>query len=210
MLADANKVVPQGTIASESQQFHAIAPRYNLPADAVSSVNPPPGASAPVTVLPHIVFQDPHFPWQRLPTFVDNSREDGDTHNLTPWTLLLAFSPEELRVDNDKLAEILHDLPRVRAEQTETMAVRMRVREAQQLEKVANCMPFDDKNDAHDTESTADVVFLEKDLFMSLFADPEARSGPFDVSRYKYLAHVRKVATDGIRDDRVERDSSPM
>ncbi|KAH8909411.1 hypothetical protein BR93DRAFT_391795 [Coniochaeta sp. PMI_546] len=208
MLADANKVVPQGTITSESQQFHAIAPRYNLPADAVSSVNPPPGASAPVTVLPHIVFKDPHFPWQRVPTFVDNSREDGDTHNPTTWTLLLAFSPEELKLDNDKLAEILHDLPGVKAEQTETMAVRMLVREAQQLEKVANSITFDDKNDAHDAESTTDVVFLEKDLFMSLFTDPPTKSGLIDSSQYKYLAHVRKAATDGMVDDRVEGDSS--
>ncbi|CAI4214894.1 unnamed protein product [Parascedosporium putredinis] len=169
-----------GKIDADTQEFNVIAPRYNLPAGAVDSVYPPPGESAPVTVLPHIVLKDAHMPWNRDPTFVEHEVQDKDPRNLAPWLLLLVFTPDELRLEPSDLGDVLTRLPEVERKQSETMAVRMRARETPFLNGVVNAIPFDETNDAHDAEGPVDV------------------SDALDVSQYKYLAHVRQVAVDGM------------
>ncbi|KAK1829754.1 hypothetical protein QBC39DRAFT_310410, partial [Podospora conica] len=185
-------------IEEETQYFNVIAPRFNLPPGVVDSVYPPPGTSAPVTVLPHIVFKDPHLPWEQEPTYVDREAEKKDLRNHTPWLLLLTFSPEELKLQDDVLKAVVEGLEDVKAEQSETMAVRMRVNQAQSLKKVINAIPYDAERDEHDAQGPLDAIFVKKDLFVSLFTDPVAKNGTLDVSQYKYMAHVRQVAIDGM------------
>jgi hypothetical protein len=57
-----------GSFGSDIQPMHQIPSRFNLPADAVHSVSPTSGASAPGTVLPHIAFKGADVPWSRSPT----------------------------------------------------------------------------------------------------------------------------------------------
>lgn len=189
---------PAQKIEEETQDFNVIAPRFNLKPGIVDSVYPPPGTSAPVTVLPHIVFKDPHLPWEQEPTFVDRKSEEKDKRNHTPWLLLLTFSPDELKLDDDTLKGIVAGMADVRAEQSETMAVRMRVNQAQSLKNVVNAIPHDPVRDEHDAEGPLDAIFVEKDLFMSLFTNPVAKTNKLDVSQYKYMAHVRQIAIDGM------------
>jgi hypothetical protein len=47
------------------QQFNVIAPRFSIDPKVVNSVYPPPGHADDGSVLPHIVFNDPHLPWER-------------------------------------------------------------------------------------------------------------------------------------------------
>lgn len=184
-------------IEEETQDFNVIAPRFNLPPGVVDSVYPPPGTSAPVTVLPHIVFKDPHLPWEQEPTFVDREAEKKDLRNHTPWLLLLTFSPEELKLDDGTLKDMVGGLESVKAEQSEAMAVRMRVNQAQSLKNVVNAIPYDPDRDEHDAEGPLDAIFVKKDLFISLCTNRVTKKA-LDVSQYKYLAHVRQVAIDGM------------
>ncbi|KAK6215472.1 hypothetical protein QIS74_08491 [Colletotrichum tabaci] len=181
----------------KTQDFNVIAPRFSLPPGVVDSVDPPPGASAPVTVLPHIVFNDAHLPWEQEATFVDQEAEKKDLRSPAPWLVLLTFSPEELKLDDASLGAIVDGLSDAKVEQSETMAVRMRAAQAQSLKTVVNAIPYDHERDGHDAESPIDVIFLKKDLFRLLFTDPVARTNTLDISQYKYLAHVRQVAIDG-------------
>lgn len=185
-------------IEEETQDFNVIAPRFNLKPGIVDSVYPPPGTSAPVTVLPHVVFKDPHLPWEQEPTFVDRDVEEKDKRNHTPWLLLLTFSPDELKLDDGTLKDMVAGMADVKAEQSETMAIRMRVNQAQSLNKVVNAIPYDPARDEHDAEGPLDAIFVKKDTFMSLFTDPVAKTNTLDVSQYKYMAHVRQVAVDGM------------
>ncbi|KAK0722056.1 hypothetical protein B0T26DRAFT_739368 [Lasiosphaeria miniovina] len=169
-------------ITGGAQDFNVIAPRFNLPPGVVDSVYPPPGTSAPVTILPHIVFKDPHLPWEQDATFVDMKEEQNDVRSHTPWLLLLTFTPEELKLGQDSLAAILDGLLDVKVKQSETMAVRMQVMQAQSLKRVVNAIPYDKRRDEHDAEGPVDVIFLKKDLFLSLFTDPVAKNNVLDVS----------------------------
>lgn len=47
------------------QQFNVIAPQFSIDPKLVNSVYPPPGHADEGRVLPHIVFNDPHLPWER-------------------------------------------------------------------------------------------------------------------------------------------------
>ncbi|TIC90921.1 hypothetical protein CH35J_011080 [Colletotrichum higginsianum] len=179
------------------QDFKLIAPRFSLPPGVVDSVDPPPGASAPVAVLPHIVSNDAHLPWEQEATFVDREAEERDLRSPNPWLLLLTFSPEELKLDDASLGAIVDGLSDAKVEQSETMTVRMRAAQTQSLKTVVNTIPYDHERDGRDAEGPIDVIFLKKDLFRSLFTDPVARTNTLDVSQYKYLAHVRQVAIDG-------------
>ncbi|KAK0747048.1 hypothetical protein B0T18DRAFT_466613 [Schizothecium vesticola] len=165
-------------IEEETQDFNVIAPRFNLP--------------------PGVVDSDPHLPWEQEPTFVDREADKKDLRNHTPWLLLLTFSPDELKLDDGTLKDVVDGLADVKAEQSETMAVRMRVNQAQSLKKVVNAIPYDPERDEHDAEGPLDAIFVKKDLFVSLCTNPVTKSNKPDVSQYKYLAHVRQVATDGM------------
>ncbi|WQF88012.1 hypothetical protein CDEST_13026 [Colletotrichum destructivum] len=182
----------------KTQDFNVIAPRFSLPPGVIDSVDPPHGASAPVTVLPHVVFNDAHLPWEQEATFVDRDAEKRDLRSHTPWLLLLTFSPEELNLDDATLGAIVNGLSDAKIEQSETMAVRMRATQAQSLKTVVNTIPYDHEHEGHGAEGPIDVIFLKKDLFRSLFTDPVAGNNTLDVSQYKYLAHVRQVAMNGM------------
>jgi hypothetical protein len=47
------------------QQFNVVAPQFQIDPTVVNSFYPPPGHLDEGRVLPHIVFNDPHLPWDR-------------------------------------------------------------------------------------------------------------------------------------------------
>jgi len=64
---------------------------------------------------------------------------------------------------------------------------------------VTNPIHYDEKWDTPESDKQVDVVFLKRNLFVSLFtSDDASNNATFDVSKYKYMSHVRQVATDGM------------
>ena len=69
------------------QQFNVIAPRFQIDPKVVNSVYPPPGYSDEGRVLPHIVFNDPHIPWDRplpFPTLGENLERTPEPSSTQP------------------------------------------------------------------------------------------------------------------------------
>jgi hypothetical protein len=81
------------------QKFNVIAPQFNLDPKLVNSVYPPPGHTDEGRVPSHIVFNDPHVPWDRINrTDVRASlREDMNLDiPFPPWIALVVFDADEL------------------------------------------------------------------------------------------------------------------
>jgi len=88
-------------VLKSKQAFRVDAPQIFLPAGSVYSIYPPQGHSDTVDILPHVVLNDPHLPWERVA-----STEAGKdaTRNKVPWLALLTFTQDELRVPATVLA----------------------------------------------------------------------------------------------------------
>jgi hypothetical protein len=77
------------------QQFNVIAPRFQIDPKVVNSVYPPPGYTDEGRVLPHIVFNDPHIPWDRpLPFPTLGETGDITTGRVTPQVIKTETSPQ--------------------------------------------------------------------------------------------------------------------
>ena len=197
----------EDAIPAESQYFYVVASKFSLPVGCIDSVFPAPGTSAEVRVLPHVTFKDPHLPWERKAQYnrKDDSDNDDDAkktlRRMTPWVALLVFTVEELTLPPDTLNTALAAMPaEVERKQSETLSVRMRAIDTVQLNNntvVTNTIGFDAEGDAREENDAVDVVFLPQRVFNSLFIDSEAPNA-LNTARYKYLAHVRQIATDGM------------
>lgn len=97
-------------ILSSHQEFEVYGPRFALPANSLHQIYPPQGHSDHSVVLPHIVFNDPHLPWEQI-----GSRRESETipaangvppRNKTPWLALLTFTEDELRLNDKELGRV--------------------------------------------------------------------------------------------------------
>jgi hypothetical protein len=115
--------------ASEPQIFEVMAPQFGLDPKLVNSFYPPEGHQDEGRILPHIVMNDPHFPWERDADVglgglrdpdVDSSGNTLDKsgkvttdpsqiayRSIVPWVRLLVFDPDDLKLDTSQQA---HDL----------------------------------------------------------------------------------------------------
>jgi hypothetical protein len=57
----------QGTDDITPQEFEVIAPQFSLDPKLINSYYPPDGHQDEARILPHLVINDPHFPWERSP-----------------------------------------------------------------------------------------------------------------------------------------------
>ncbi|GIP23381.1 hypothetical protein [Paenibacillus sp. J22TS3] len=92
------------------QTFVVSAPQFSLDPSHIASVYPPDGSSGRYgEVLPHIVLNDPHLPWERrMRTKALQTRNEGGTDAVTdtndpkvPWLALLVLSEQELTAGLD-------------------------------------------------------------------------------------------------------------
>ena len=81
-------------------------------------------------------------------------------------------------------------LPKNAREQDEAFAVQMNVSDIGSLSNVYAAIPH--RDDSEQTENIQ-VIFLDPSLFLRIFSN----GGKYDMSKFKYLSHVRKTATDG-------------
>ncbi|KAF8441173.1 hypothetical protein BGX38DRAFT_1144418 [Terfezia claveryi] len=197
------------------QQFNVVAPKFVLPPEAVYSVYPHPGHSARPEVLAHVVMNDPTLPWERYASEnAERNNPDDYQWNRVPWLAVLVFSPDELKLSDAQLtgANSIFKETSFNAQgatHTDTMAVEIPVSDLPKLDKSQVAVPatFQDAEiSAEEAKLTANVVFLEKDLFNNLVAkyDKDGRivngggSDAPDVSRYRFLAHLRHINTEGM------------
>jgi hypothetical protein len=106
-----------GTLAP--QEFEVVVPRFSLDPKIINSYYPPDGHQDEGRILPHIVFNDPHYPWE-IPagstTWQDATGKNVSMHDrldpqqvpdtggksktifrgMVPWIALVVFDPEDL------------------------------------------------------------------------------------------------------------------
>lgn len=143
--------------------------------------------------------------------------------NQVPWLAVLVFTQEELRLDKKHLKRDSGIFPKTVAipplgpeapppdpkapppdiPQNKTLAINMTIKDLLAVNKTTT--PIRDLPRIGDELScTTDVIFLQKELFNCLVTEydeegkPVNGQGHADVSRYKYLAHARKVSTIGM------------
>jgi hypothetical protein len=191
-----------------TQEFQVVAPRYSLPDTAIHSSFPPQGYGALANTLPHVVLSDPHLPWARKVSAEPNPNDPEYTRNRVPWLALLVFDQDELKLSPNQLSTLFVNTSlRSNAKQTQTNTIRLPVEEIAKISSTISPVSALTVEPSEDKE--ADVILVPSPLFSELVTkydqngEPVAQIGP-DVSRYKYLAHVRDVNTTGMADAGVE------
>ncbi|KAH8746697.1 hypothetical protein F5882DRAFT_471345, partial [Hyaloscypha sp. PMI_1271] len=208
----ANGVKQDPDTTKTKKVFTVESPQYALPENLVHSIYPPEGAEASPTILPHVLFTDPFFPWER--TAVPQTPEQLNKDNLrkrVPWLAVLVFTASELRLDQDKLtgaSSIFTNSDLAKELNTTSNVVKMDVNCAIDMPvsdfapgKVAKCwsaVPLSAKSD-----DRTKAIFVPRHLFTQLTATYNERGEEMsdqksiDLSRYAYLAHVRQSAAKG-------------
>lgn len=189
------------------QKFKVIAPQYVLPEDLVYSKFPEEGFSAARTTLPHVTLNDAHFPWDRTPS--SSYRADDGKKSVTPWLALLSFTPDELTVDKEDLdggalGPIIPPGLKKPLQQTPTKAINLPISALTKLQDATSlASPIEHTEFVQDeAAASTDLIFLRPPLFNELFKSydkdgRETAQTTADPTRYKFLAHVRRVCLDG-------------
>lgn len=190
-------VAPNNIVVPDSlpQGFTIFAPRVGLEKGDIHSVFPPPHHAAIGNILPHIIFNDPHLPWEReaFPTALRETR--------IPWLAVIPFEPEELRLTDEQLAvgglfkqkEVMH--------QSATMALRMTAGDAADAADTAVKLPFprppDGKQGGIAVDTVLDMIFVDPHLAYALLGAERTKGTAFektpDLDKYSYFSHVRQV-----------------
>jgi hypothetical protein len=222
-----NTSVGDTTNALVPQTFNVVVPRFILDPAIINSYYPPDGHQDEGRILPHIVLNDPHYPWEVVAGSTDDNMfkpvdkqtialADGSTktifRGLVPWIALLVFDPEELRLT--KPEDMTGLLPAgVKADfdkQDPKGIFRMKVSEYFQIAPSSRInfeAGFDKFSDIKSTEGNVDVIFPSKDQFKKIFqSNADEATHKVGVEAFKYLSHVRHIKTDGFPDAGVEED----
>lgn len=188
------------------QSFSVYAPRTALEQGDIHSVYPPPGHPVSGRILPHVVFTDPHLPWERfaqeLPATV------GQTAGVIPWLAVIAFEPSELQLTAAELGAGGLFPAGVNAVQSDTMAVGLTAGDAMHMAPGVQ-LPFSREAngpDAIDAATVLNMVFVDPGLAYALLgAEGQQGFTPTpNLEKYKYFAHVRQVNTAGMADAGVQ------
>ncbi|RBA19812.1 hypothetical protein FPRO05_09112 [Fusarium proliferatum] len=179
---------------SNSQTFKVVAPRFNLSPSDVHSFYPPSGGTVSLKMLPHIVFKDPHLPWERQ-MGSSTPPKDGSERTRVPWLALWVFRPDELVSPGTGIfaGKAL----------SSTRATRLKVSEVMQAGTSDICTPYKNNEASPDDEdSQADFICVNKQLFQALcqsYNSDGSSTGEIDLTSYGYLAHVRKVGSEALK-----------
>ncbi|KAF5989716.1 hypothetical protein FBULB1_719 [Fusarium bulbicola] len=145
-------------------------------------------------MLPHIVFKDPHLPWERQ---MESSTppKDGSERTRIPWLALWVFRPDELVSPGTGIfaGKAL----------SSTRATRLNVSDVIQAGTADICTPYKHDEASPDEEhSQADFICVNRQLFEALcqsYKSDGSSTGDIDLTSYGYLAHVRKVGSEALK-----------
>ncbi|KAK6519039.1 hypothetical protein TWF281_003728 [Arthrobotrys megalospora] len=187
-----------------TQDFTVIAPRFSLAEEAVDSFSPPRGHTALPKTLPHLVLKDPHFPWAR--NFSSSAKQDEDqcpagspddciAKTRIPWVALITFTPDELGIEDPAIIPKVTGDPK--AQVNENLAIDANVGMAYDNMKLGTekTTSLIGRPDSREKGQTASFISIKRKLFEKLFSE-DGKKG--DISQYRYLSHVRKIATAGM------------
>lgn len=195
---------------TSEKKFNVNTPQYFLPPGSVNSVYPPDGHLASNVTLPHVVLNDAQLPWERVGS--EHELNDTDPNVLrkvrTPWLAVLVFTHDEIAPPEDALSKF-NDMMRLDApiQVSPTSAINVNISEltTKMYGNITFSTPLKFNEQIDDPDTTrGDVVFLHKDLLQILLKtyDANGNESPtqnrHDVSRYKWMAHVRHVYTSGM------------
>ncbi|KAK5655814.1 hypothetical protein OQA88_5352 [Cercophora sp. LCS_1] len=222
-----------------TQKFNVNTPRFTLPPGIVHSTYPPQGLGDHNNILPHMVFNDPHLPWERQ---VSPDLDKQDTRNKVPWLALLTFTEDELKLGPellkgkgvgglfpDKIEVPPKTVPSnpdekqpdgIREQNISTFFVQLTMKEYLEMggkptedpnTKLPTANPKtvitpiieDKENGAIDGTTQVDVIFPKGSLINQLLSSYDSQgekktTAKSDLSRFKYLAHVRNVNTKDV------------
>ncbi|OOQ81925.1 hypothetical protein PEBR_40973 [Penicillium brasilianum] len=177
--------------------FTVDAPRFSLPADDIHSVYPHEGASEAPRVLPHIVFNDPHLPWERSPT----EAEDAPSGR-PPWLALLVFSSDELQLTSLPGKTVKKSTPASPSgSATRSLtASGTALAEADRADGSHLRCPNLNNHEAFEADETTSYIVLNKSTFEMLFPKQtlQGNTAPVPLENFTYCAHVRKVTIGSI------------
>lgn len=187
------------------QEFNAQAPRFVLPEKAIHTTYPPQGFSATAETLPHFIFNDPTFPWERVGSWdAEKSPPDDFDRNRTPWLALFVFTEDELRLPESSLSgqeSLFKNVPSLQegAKQDSNFALTIPINEVSNISSTANPYVADVSADTTYTS----MILLKRELFTGLFSkydgagDVVPTSTPY-VYHHRFLAHKRILNTEGM------------
>lgn len=110
------------TNSIDPQEFEVIVPRFSLDPSLINTYYPPDGHQDEGRILPHIVLEDPHYPWEiaaGVKTHMDGKideqkltdpitgkpiidpvtqQQEVTYRGMVPWVALLVFDPQDLHI----------------------------------------------------------------------------------------------------------------
>lgn len=168
-------------------------------------------------IAPHIVFSDPHLPWER--SVYD---DESDTDNINPWLALFPFdvnhpTSPELRLTNDQLSAVRVALGQPDLDPGPAFSFSSTVQKFANLPKPTTrtstptgtgttgaqiWIPDYSRDDMYQTSMLTDttpveLIFLQGGLFKKLFCSKSDPNKP-DLRQFRYCAHVRNINTTGM------------
>ncbi|EXJ83693.1 hypothetical protein A1O1_07317 [Capronia coronata CBS 617.96] len=203
----------ESTTLSSDQTFEVVATKYTLPKNAIHSVYPPQGHEDGIEVLPHVIFNDPTLPWERVGSSNADDIKPDEPHyddyfgrNRVPWLALLVFTQGELQMakaDLDKDTGIfsgIDEFKTVSVEQSAMYTVNMAMGDVGLIKDCVSPITKPDPNIEKDARG--DVLLLPRALFGSLFTkfdkDGKPETTAPDVYPYRFLAHRRDINSQGM------------
>ncbi|KAF5537612.1 hypothetical protein FMEXI_9819 [Fusarium mexicanum] len=194
--------------STPNREFTVDGPRFFVPEQDVLSVYPTPGSIEANNVLPYITLQEPSLPWERYIQKEERKPAKQDD-GIVPWVALFAFEQGELLGDSNLIPGSSRD-PTTGVFNVKLAglilhgdgSVKFPLQESPK--GISNdTIKHDDKPFISTEEMdkvSLNVILVRPEVFKPLVHDkynedgklelPEGATG--DISRYKYLAHLRK------------------
>jgi hypothetical protein len=209
-----------GTLAP--QEFEVVVPRFTIDPAIINSYYPPDGHQDEGRILPHIVLNDPHYPWEIAAGVTNNMHSEIDNNrSMVPWVALIVFDPAELNLPALADVQALNiagfqtdaDLKKQNANGTFSMPVSDYFSRIPETARINYKSGFNNDQEGYNEilgmTTAADFIFPTKNLIRSLFTDSTRADLPqnkYGIEQYKYLAHVRQINTEGCPDAGVEEE----
>lgn len=208
-------VLVDGAKETEAPQvFEVMVPRFSLDPEILNSFYPPDGHQDEGRILPHIVFNDPHYPWEILAGKADflegpidpdprlNTEIDGQPlkRNLVPWVALVVFDPEELHFESiDELLKLkvtgFNTADDLKLQDPKGI-FKMKVSDYFQLDP-SSLVNYDEDDAAFaevkSTPGNVDIIFPEKQLVKDIFGGSTTLSFPPPANSVPGSAPTTKV-----------------